>query len=129
MTEYPLHDSTPACCLELPIPPYGNALIVGDDTSEDSKVVLRMLESDWNELWPEMLSQLKETMENLDLEIDLSELEFRGRASRMTPGFWLADKSDIFLSFNFGDVPGWDSSPNWDYFIRGAKVVHFQPVF
>jgi hypothetical protein len=123
MTEFELSDGSIAVGIALPIPPYGSALIVGEDTTADSEAVLEELDASWTELWPEMLNLLKDAMENLDIEVDLAEQEIAGSASRTREGKFMSDKSDIYLSISFGE------SPDWDYFIRGAKIVHFQPVF
>lgn len=123
MTEYELSDGSLAVGITLPIPPYGSVLIISEDNTADSEAVLQELEASWTELWPEMLKLLKDAMENLDIEVDLADHEIAGSASRTRKGKFMSDKSDIYLSISFGE------SPDWDYFIRGAKIVHFQPVF
>ena len=123
MTEYELSDGSLALGITLPIAPYGSALILGEDTTAKSEAVLRELESSWTDLWPEMLKMLQNSMENLEIDAQLVEQRIVGSASRTRYGEFMSDKSDIYVSLRVGE------SPDWDYFIRGAKIVHFQPVF
>ena len=62
-------------------------------------------------------------MQSLDIEVDLSGVELVGSAVRTQPGKFMSDESDIYLSFSYGEAP------DWDYFIHGTKIVHFQPMF
>jgi hypothetical protein len=102
----------------LEIPPYGTAQV-----DCDSKATSRALENNWATIWPEALQLLKDRMQNLDIEIDLSQMELVGSAVRTESGKFMSDKSDIYLSLSYGEAP------DWDYFIRGTTIVHFQPVF
>jgi hypothetical protein len=110
--------------LELPIPPFGKATIIAEDDTADSEELLRTLAGSWTILWPAMYKDLCNAMENLDIELECDVSDCTAYASKTQPGYFMADKSDIYLSLEFeGD------SPDWDYFIKDARIVHFQPVF
>jgi hypothetical protein len=116
-------DGDEALVVELPIPPFETVAIATEDCSDDSRLVLDALIQDWEELWPEMLTRLQEDMKGYGCEQELGRDEFMGSISRMDPECYMGDKSDYFLRLEF------DEPPLWDFFLKDAKIVHFQPVF
>ncbi len=110
--------------LELPIPPFGNMTVVADDDTGESQALLEMLSNSWSILWPAMLEQLREGMANLDLEIETVIVDCTAYVSTLRQGFFMANKCDVYLSFK-----PTSESPDWDFFLKNAEIVHFQPVF
>ena len=78
-----------------------------EDTTAESEAVLHELEFNWGELWPEMLNLLKDGMEHLDIELELADQEIVGCASRTRVGKFMSDKSDVHLTFSYGELPDW----------------------
>ena len=121
--QFDFGDGDVALVVELPISPFGSAPITTDDTSDESRGILEALIHGWDELWPEMLERLQEDMKGYGCEQKLGRDEFQGSISRMDPDCYMGDQSDYYLSLQF------DEPPIWDFFLKGTKIVHFQPVF
>lgn len=62
-------------------------------------------------------------MKGYGCDQELGRDEFMGLISRMDPECYMGDKSDYFLRLEF------DEPPLWDFFLKGTKIVHSQPVF
>lgn len=113
-----------ALVVELPIPPFEMVSIASEDTSEGSRNMLEDLVRGWYDLWPDMLDRLHDSIERYDdCEQVLGRDEFMGSICRMSPGFYMGDKSDYMLRLEF------DEPPLWDFFLKDNLIIHFQPVF
>lgn len=121
--EFDFGDGDVALGAEFSIAPFGTALIVAEDVSDDSRRIMKTLIAGWENLWPEMLDLLQDGMEDYEVEQKLGRDEFMGSIGRMKPGCYMGDKSDFHLRLEF------DEPPLWDYFLKGTNIVHFQSVF
>ncbi|MDX1973909.1 MAG: hypothetical protein SFY68_15375 [Candidatus Sumerlaeia bacterium] len=127
MEKYLRSDGRLGIILKLKIPPYGIATLQSfDDFDNIEKTEAMMLEvqSNWNILWPKMLSLLRKAIVDYGLEINLKKEEFNMGISDMEPDVYMGDRSDYFLSFTLSN-----DAPSWDYFIKADVIVHFQPSF
>ena len=116
-------DGDIAVAVILPIAPFGDALFAGPDAGENSRRLLQELIAHWRDLWPQMLELLQDGIRDYDVETKIGRDEFIGYVARTKPGFFMSDKSDVFLRLEF------EEPPRWDYFLHGWKIVHSQPVF
>ncbi len=123
ISDYDFGDGDIAFSITLPIAPFGETLFAAPDTKEDSKQLLLELAGLWEELWPKMLKRLQKEIKDYGVEITLGKDGFMGSIQRTEPGCYKADKADYLLSLEFA------SYPTWDFFLKGTKIVHFQPVF
>lgn len=115
----------PSAAIRLPIEPHGIALFMAEDDSADSRRLIDELVTVWPELWPKMRAYLESSMKDYGVDTQLGRDRFMGSIGRTTPGAFMGDRSDIILSIMFEKNP----EPMWDFFIRGASIVHSQPVF
>src|SRR5262245_5854854 len=133
ISEYQLNTGVAALGVELPIAPYGDVLMHGDDTSENCRALLVEIIGTWERLWPTMRKRLQECNENLATPVIIRPGTHLACVARTQKGCFMADKSDIYLSLEFAASEtvseDADAPSQWDYFIRGSRVVHFQPVF
>jgi hypothetical protein len=112
-----------AAAIHLPIVPHGLALFVAPDQSADSEKLIDEIIAVWPELWPKMLTYLETEMKDYEAKAVLGRDEFIGSVGRMTPDVFMGDQSDIMIRLEF------EEPPLWDFFIRGSKIAHSQPVF
>ena len=112
-----------ALAAEFPVEPYGQALFASLDATENSRKILQELADAWRELWPKMRQRLEQGIVGYKIELDLSSRPFIASVCPMEKGVFMSDEADIFVRFDFDDVPV------WDFFIRGSHLAHFQPVF
>lgn len=110
--------------IELPMEPYGEKLIYADDNSEESRNILQQFSAIWPQLWPEMRGRLEDlAMNHLDLETPVDVDTLVGQVTKTSPGKFMGDRADYYLTLES------DDHPDWDYFFRDGQIVHFQPVF
>jgi hypothetical protein len=122
--EVEFEDGDSRAAIELPMEPYGAKLLYADDSSEESHTILKQFSAIWPQLWPEMRSQLEDlAMNHLDMETPVDSDTLVGLVSKTTPGKFMSDRADYYLSLES------DDHPDWDYFLRDGKIVHYQPVF
>jgi hypothetical protein len=121
--QFDFGDGDVSLLAEFSVAPFGTAPIATDDTSAESRRILEVLIDGWDDLWPEMLEKLQDSMESYGVEQKLGRDDFQGSISPMDPSCYMGDRSDYFLSLQF------DEPPLWDFFLKGTKIVHFQPVF
>ena len=112
-----------AFAAEFPIEPYGKALFTSPDNSEASRSILEDLSKHWDELWPVMRGRLEQGIADYGVDLDLFSRPFVASVAPMEEDVFMSDEADIFVSFDFDDVPV------WYFFIRGSHLAHFQPVF
>lgn len=113
-----------AYAVMLPVEPHGETVCMAPDNSADSKTLLEELCSHWYTLWPVILEKLEYGIADTGLEEQtVAEGEFIATVSRTQKGYFMADQADIYLSLEF------EGPPQWDCFIKGDQLVHFQPVF
>lgn len=122
ITEVDFGDGDVALSVELLIPPFGEAIFTADDTSSASRETLQALREAWSTLWPVILDKLEEGIVDFQLPRKLEVDEFIGLVSRVEEDDEMAARSDIYLSLEF------DQEPHWDFYIRGSRIVHSQPV-
>lgn len=108
---------------ELLVPPLDPVWFVAPDTSDDSRALLTEWIRDSKRLWPEVLGQLQQQIEDWEVDQALGRDEFLVSISRMDEDDFMGDQSDIHLRLEFEDPP------LWDYYLRDGKIVHVQPVF
>jgi hypothetical protein len=117
-------DGDIALVVELPIPPFEMVSVAAEDTSEVSRSMLEDLVRGWGHLWPDMLDRLQDSMTRYyDCDQVLGRDEFMGSICRMSPEFYMGDKSDYMLRLEF------DEPPLWDFFLKDNQIIHFQSVF
>lgn len=112
-----------AAAIHLPIEPHGVAVFVAPDASIDSNKLINEVVAVWHELWPTMRTYLKTEMEEYGVDAVLGTDDFIGSINRMSPDVFMGDQSNIMIRLEF------EEPPLWDFFIRGAAIVHSQPVF
>jgi hypothetical protein len=122
ITEIDFGDGDLALTIVLPIPPFGEAVITGADTSDISRDQLLSLASDWASLWPEILDRLEAGIVDFNLPRKLENDEFSGLIDSVPEEHPMASKADVYLSLEF------DEPPHWDFYLRGARIVHSEPV-
>ena len=118
-----MYDGRFAVATEFPMEPYGTRLFCMEDDSEDSKRLLQQIDAVWPRLWPEMLSRLQETADELDLGNAVDSESLVGRGKRLEAGKFMSDRCDTYISLES------DDHPDWDYFLKDSEIIHFQPVF
>ena len=121
--EFDFEDGDIAIATELPIAPFGKALFIAADNSSDSRLDLEELIKSWDKLWPKMLKKLQREIENYGTETDLMEDRFIGSLQRCDTSHFMGNRSKLFLQLEF------EEPPLWDFFLRGRRIIHFQPVF
>jgi hypothetical protein len=121
--EVELADGDLALAIELPMEPYGVRMLCTNDDSEGSEKLLHEIRAIWTRLWPKMQRRYQDTAGELDLDEPVDTDSLIARTSRLTKGIFMADRCDIYVSLVS------DDHPDWDYFIKDGKIVHFQPVF
>lgn len=114
-----------ACCAYFPVEPYGRVQLAAQDTSQGSRKLIQDLADNWTVLWPKMRDRLKKGITSYGVELDLSRSEFFATIGAVEEGCYKFEEADVYVEFNFTDVP----VPVWDFFIRGSRIAHFQPVF
>jgi hypothetical protein len=115
-------DGDLALTLVLQIPPFGEVAITGADTSDLSRAQLLSLASNWAGLWPEILDRLEAGIVDFDLPRKLENDEFSGLIDSVPEEHPMASKADVYLSLEF------DEPPHWDFYLRGPRIVHSEPV-
>ena len=114
-----------AFAADFPVEPYGDAQFGAQDKSEESHKLLQDLADNWTVLWPEMRDHLQKGITAYQVKLDLSTCEFLATVAAVEKDCYKSEEADIFVRFDFEAVP----VPVWDFFIRGSRVAHFQPVF
>jgi hypothetical protein len=115
----------PVVAIEVSMEPYvETSFLQANDASDDSRIMLQQIATIWPRLWPEMRTRFEEAASELDLNTPVDGESLIGLVSRLTPGEYLADSSDTYVSLRSEDNP-----PDWDYFLRDGQIIHFQPVF
>lgn len=122
-TTFDERDGGAPSAIHLPIEPHGVSLFVAPDNSPDSDKLIDEIAAAWPEVWPKMRTYLVAEMRDYEVEPVLGRDEFIGSIQRMTPGVFMGDRSDIMIRLEF------EEPPLWDFFIRGSRIVHSQPVF
>ena len=123
--EAEMDDGRILAAIELPMEPYGTHPVYADDNTEDSRGILQQLAQSWIRLWPEMRTLFEDCAKEIDLDDPVDSVTLHGQISRMEPGVWMADRSEIYLSLrSFSYHP-----PEWDFFLKDGQIIHFQPVF
>src|SRR5437660_11396050 len=108
-------------CIRVDITPYGTLQVYAPESQQDE---LLFLERNWTELWPPVRSKLEKRCTKLGVRKQLEHPDWVGTIQRLEPGVFMADKAELLLSLSIGD-----NSPEWDFFITGIRIVHFQPVW
>ena len=111
--------------IALPITPYGEAYFVAPDTSDESKKLLQELHRAWDDLWPNILSSMKQAADGSDVDLIIDDDEFIGMVQYLDDDVYMGDKADIMIAIR----PQANAVPEWHFFIRGSTIVHFQPVY
>ncbi|MHB0961533.1 MAG: hypothetical protein ACYC0X_26445 [Pirellulaceae bacterium] len=109
----------------LPITPYGEAYFVAPDVSMASEGLLRELGGVWHGLWPDMLSSMQEGAKQYSRELLINPDEFIGSVQHLDADVFMGDKADLMIAVR----PNEQVVPQWHFFVRGSKILHFQPVF
>lgn len=117
-----LTDGQLALAIKLPTAPFDEATFFAQDTSAESRRLLEQLSRHWEKLWPEMLDRLQSAIREWDAPMRLGADAFMGGVSWIDADVYMGDQCDIYLSLIF------DEFPHWDFFIKGASIVHFQPI-
>ena len=116
-------DGSLAVAIKLPMKPYGVKFVCANDDSDDSEKLLVELSKAWPQLWPKMRTRVRDMAKELDLDTLVDKESLIGRTSRLTKKLFMGDRCDIYLSLVS------DDHPDWDFFLKKGKIVHFQPVF
>lgn len=93
------------------------------DNSEDSRQLLLELALIWDEVWPKLKDQIDEGIKSYGVDQSLGRDQCGLSVSRMEPGYFMSDQSDLMLRFEFLEPP------LWDCFLKGKEIAHFQAVF
>ena len=118
-----LADGGVAAAIELELPPYGVAEFYTDEESDEGRDILRTLWIRWADLWPRMRTQIEECAEDIDATSKLVEDTATAYVAKTKPGEFMSESAETYLSITFED------GPNWDFFLKGGEIVHFQLVF
>ncbi len=113
-----------ALALKMSIAPHGEGYIVAPDDTDTSKAMLEDIRKSWPELWPRMIAYINDTKEdyNVDVEFDST---FMATIQELEDDVFMADQADLMIGIH----PSNDAVPVWHFFVRGAEIVHQQPVF
>ena len=106
--------------LELAVPPYGRMLV---SVPASEVKVANVLRRRWRKLWPDVRRQLRLLSKEYDLSEQLESDRWIAKASWTNPAEFMGDKAELFVSIILDDCP------TWDFFIKGYKIMHCQPVF
>ena len=112
------------------IPPYGRMKIVGEKGDD----ALSVLQRNWPKLWPKVRSsvksQLKCMCKDYEIPVRFKGMKWMAAAGRLDPDVFMGDKADSFLEIQLEGSPvSEEADPVWDFFIKGTKIVHWQPSY
>jgi len=107
--------------IKVDIAPYGTLEVYAPEPLHDE---LLLLERNWAELWPPARSKLEERSTRLGIRKRLEHPNWLAAIQRIEPGVFMADKAKLLLSISTGN-----SWPQWDFYVTGIRIVHFQPVY
>ena len=107
--------------VKVDIAPYGTLEVYAPEAQPDG---LLFLERNWPELWPVIRGKLEDRCTRLGIRKELEQPDWVGAIPRLEPGVFMADKAELLLSLSIGE-----KSPEWDFFLTGITVIHFQPVY
>ncbi len=100
------------------VAPYGTMRVYGPEADRD---LLLLLERNWTELWSSVRARLEARCKPDDLT---AHLEWIAAAQPISADAYMGDKAELLLSLRLGDT-----RPQWDFFLNGLTIVHFQPVY
>jgi hypothetical protein len=107
----------------LPAPPVEALIVFAPDTTTDSRELLQELSLSWTKIWPKLKRRVTQGIRDYKVDQLLGRDQCALCVSRMEPGYFMSDKSEIMLRLEFLEPP------LWDCFLKGTKIAHFQAVF
>ena len=100
---------------------YGKMQVCAPEADRD---LLSFVERNWAEVWQSARAKLEARCKSDDITERLESSDWRAAVQRISSDVFMGDKAKVLLSLSLGDT-----SPQWDFFLNGPTIVHFQPVY
>ena len=123
--QYEFDGSPPAYGMQISIPPYGEGHVFAPDTTKESKELLREFRPIWQALWPKINSKIEDAAKEYNVDTQFDPDSFYVSIQTIGDGEFMSDKASIMI----GVHPSIDTVPAWHFFLDGAEIKHFQPVY
>ena len=107
--------------LMVDVAPYGTMYLYAPEADKD---LLVLLDRNWPELWQSARAKLEARCKSAGLIEHLESPDWIAAVHRISADVYMGYKAEMLLSLSIGET-----MPQWDFFLNGLTIVHFQPVY